>query len=609
MNLILTRTFPFILLSCLLIADTAKATVYETIQSGNYSSSNTWKNGMVPPVNLGATDTVFFKAAAPSITLDKNIVMTHSNCYVEIESPVDIADQTNVFFIAVQQGYIMQQSGSKIEIDSLYYSGNVNVNSLMGGTVTVNSLTLSSAIYKAGTTRPGIKHLLHFVDGVSSINTQFKPYKEAALYFSNNGGVKGSSAVDLSEDYYLKYGNTNTASGSDRFDELQGNNIVMGRLLGVEIDGNITLDVTPGTLYLRDELKMTSGFLKLVTTSSSSTGIYFQEKGRFSDAGTALLYGSDSLSIAFNSHDVNGLGKVKFATGYERLSNLNFWLLQVARGTLTVENDLMVKNQLSLGTGSINIGNHHLSVGYIDNSNYGSKDSYVKMDQGGKFSMDVLKYKNYVFPIGTPTNFLPLKVTADNFNQATVAVVEGVKEFGTTGKNVATTEPVVNATWILLDSTAVSNIAPGWLQPSEVNGFTRNSCYVSTYTATGWDRTPARGITGTSGYFETPFRAQLFKGGVYAVFAEDNTVAVAELTQDDNSVTIYPNPATDKLHLDYDAGKKLTATVYDVTGKLLITSELSNGTNTIDVSALQSGVYILNISGDGVETSHRFVKE
>lgn len=613
MNLSSIRIIAAFAFSFLFIADTTHAMVYETVQSGKYSNTTTWKNGLIPPVTLGATDTVYFKAAAPFITQDKNMVMAHSDCYVVIESPVYISDITSAYHIAVQRGYIKQYSGSKMDIDSFYYSGNVHVGSVMGGANTFNNLTLSSANYLAAAIqKPTVKELLHFTDGVSTINTQFLLSSNATIYFSDNGGVKGNTAIDISQPYNLKYENPNMATGVDRFEELKGSEVSLQTLQGIEIVGNVKLNVPYDTLTLRDQLKLTSGSLEFLPPSGKLFKLYFQDSGRFGDAPNGLLYGSDSLCIYFASDEpqVNTLGKVKFASGAEKVLLLSFSLQNGINAPLVLESDLTVKNSISFGKGSLNIRNHLLDVEGVTfgMTGTGAGDGYVMMTPGGSVRAKVIKNQTYIFNIGTPGHYLPVEFTADS-TSARVSVEDGVKEFGISGDDISTIQPVIAATWYFLDNTPIGKVAPGWLLPSERNGFDRNKCYVSKYTTNGWDRVPAYSTKRTSPFYQVTFRNGPLKGGVYAVFDKDNTVDVEELLQDANTVTIYPNPATGKLHLDYDGSKELTATVYDVTGKLLMTSELYNGTNTISVSALQSGLYILKVNGDGVESINRFVKE
>jgi hypothetical protein len=75
----------------------------------------------------------------------------------------------------------------------------------------------------------------------------------------------------------------------------------------------------------------------------------------------------------------------------------------------------------------------------------------------------------------------------------------------------------------------------------------------------------------------------------------------------DASVVIYPNPATDVLHLDYTAGSFGEGEIIDQMGRVV--ARIAVDATTVDVSSLADGIYLLRLfSGDHVVT-RRFVKE
>lgn len=66
-------------------------------------------------------------------------------------------------------------------------------------------------------------------------------------------------------------------------------------------------------------------------------------------------------------------------------------------------------------------------------------------------------------------------------------------------------------------------------------------------------------------------------------------------------INIYPSPVDDILVIDMPAIKDPTlyhTTISDVMGRVILSSELSVGKNTIDVSTLVSGMYIVDITSD-----------
>jgi beta-glucanase (GH16 family) len=63
----------------------------------------------------------------------------------------------------------------------------------------------------------------------------------------------------------------------------------------------------------------------------------------------------------------------------------------------------------------------------------------------------------------------------------------------------------------------------------------------------------------------------------------------------DTALKLYPNPATDKIHISSTMTLSRLA-LYDVYGKLILTKE--NDTKILDVSRLNSGVYFLEVSSN-----------
>ena len=70
--------------------------------------------------------------------------------------------------------------------------------------------------------------------------------------------------------------------------------------------------------------------------------------------------------------------------------------------------------------------------------------------------------------------------------------------------------------------------------------------------------------------------------------------------QNQLDISIYPNPTSDIVHIDCNYSQ-LKVVVYDILGKQVINKSI---TNSIDISQLEKGVYILQLS-DGVKLSTR----
>jgi hypothetical protein len=79
----------------------------------------------------------------------------------------------------------------------------------------------------------------------------------------------------------------------------------------------------------------------------------------------------------------------------------------------------------------------------------------------------------------------------------------------------------------------------------------------------------------------------------------DKTITCVELSprtksNDEFSLTVYPNPAQNSLTLTSDDEKSFNFTLNDTNGNTVLSGTVSKGINYYDVSALTNGFYILN---------------
>jgi hypothetical protein len=133
-------------------------------------------------------------------------------------------------------------------------------------------------------------------------------------------------------------------------------------------------------------------------------------------------------------------------------------------------------------------------------------------------------------------------------------------------------------TWSVINGTGSATISPSGLLTAMTNGDVM-------VTATAND---ASGITGTA-----------------VITISNQDLDVSEQTSI-HSVSIYPNPTKSQLTIDTDL-KVETIFITDIMGKTVKTVVSPN--NTIDVSQLTEGIYILQIELDTVLISKKFIKE
>ena len=78
-----------------------------------------------------------------------------------------------------------------------------------------------------------------------------------------------------------------------------------------------------------------------------------------------------------------------------------------------------------------------------------------------------------------------------------------------------------------------------------------------------------------------------------------------------NSLSIYPNPTSNNITINFTStSKNVSIKIYDATGRLVKNIENAKSSeNTINVSELQNGLYILNLQDGNNSLTKRFVKQ
>lgn len=70
------------------------------------------------------------------------------------------------------------------------------------------------------------------------------------------------------------------------------------------------------------------------------------------------------------------------------------------------------------------------------------------------------------------------------------------------------------------------------------------------------------------------------------------------------TMKVYPNPVSDVIYIQNAPETSYQLSIYRITGSLVLTNKMSSGDKSIDVSFLQSGLYLLNVNG----VTFKFVK-
>ena len=99
---------------------------------------------------------------------------------------------------------------------------------------------------------------------------------------------------------------------------------------------------------------------------------------------------------------------------------------------------------------------------------------------------------------------------------------------------------------------------------------------------------------------------QEFTAAGYVLPAYNCVLSVDDVSKNE-VIAIYPNPVADVLNISMKVNKEEKIQVYNMEGRKVLETTINNGRNTINVSHLQTGDYILHIKGIGLST--KFIKK
>jgi hypothetical protein len=74
------------------------------------------------------------------------------------------------------------------------------------------------------------------------------------------------------------------------------------------------------------------------------------------------------------------------------------------------------------------------------------------------------------------------------------------------------------------------------------------------------------------------------------------------------TIEIYPNPAKDKITIDGISGYQ-SIRINDVSGRIVYDKKITQGSETINISNLPKGIYIIKLTGDVDVQSLKFLKQ
>ena len=274
-------------------------------------------------------------------------------------------------------------------------------------------------------------------------------------------------------------------------------------------------------------------------------------------------------------------------------------------------NNMNVTSPINLTSGSLNIGgnlnlgakitlnNNSLNLkGGNSQINNGNSTNYIITNGTGTVNVENLNAARGTvnLPIGTATNYNPVSIanngTSDTFS---ARVSDGIAN---------TTNGAVNATWEISEGTAGgSNVSLtlGWNASQQNAAFDSASAKVGHYLNGNWTAENSGAVSNNS----------ITATGIssFSPFAVMNFGALAATDFSKSKVSVYPNPFNENLNISTENGGVVH--FYDLSGKLVSTSILMKGTNSLNKSSLAKGVYIYqikNTSGE-VVSSGKVIKK
>jgi len=100
--------------------------------------------------------------------------------------------------------------------------------------------------------------------------------------------------------------------------------------------------------------------------------------------------------------------------------------------------------------------------------------------------------------------------------------------------------------------------------------------------------------------------------GVFKRDLSDLNVGIAQTNKPNNNIKLYPNPTTDNITISTTnlPSAKYTAYIYNMEGKQVMTSELNETENTLQVSQLTAGSYLVSVRKNGSPYRYQtFIKQ
>lgn len=572
----------------------ANATNYTAIASGNFSSSSSWQNGIVPPSLLGVDNITIPNGV--TINLDQDVLISNSGTLLTVNGTLTGGVGN---YLAYTTGSLA--GSGTISVDSI--STGFSTGFLFTGDIIVDHYTsLNSNITAAADVT--VNQTLELVDGTFTTATGSLTMGNNATIIIKDGTLAlTGSQVNLTNTYNVSY-EAGTNSTVNAGIELDGAGLAEV-MINVGSSNSVFLSKD---LSLNGTLTLSSGNLTL-----NNNNITFNASADLAASGSGKIISSPLSDITINTS--NGLsGGLRLGSSSNTTKNFTI-NLGSSSAVVDLPGGLQVTNSLSLQSGILNVGDKRVTLQAGSGAQLlgGGQNSYIITTMGGSLDIDVAASTTQMFYIGTQNNYAPVEIK--NNGSATNTIKAGVDAMvlanGTTGNLVTATQSGVNATWFIDNSVSTGadvDMTVWWATNMEVNGFDRNNAYISHYMNGGWD-VNAISAANTSGSMHSISRVNITSFSPFAVYDNNTALAISNVATK-GDISVYPNPATNNIYVEHSTtNEPVQVAIYSVSGRLVKQATLSSNERMIDVQDLANGMYYIQINNKDINATQKFIKQ
>ncbi len=488
-------------------------------------------------------------------------IISNSNSNITINGSASLTGAINFTGNSVINNFVLNiGTGNNAQITgSLTVAGNLN---LASGTLAMNSMNLTIN-----------GNILANANGMISSNGA----SNLIIIASNSmtGSLNFTNAANALNNFSLTIGSGNTAQLSGK----------------LSVNGNLTL--TSGTLVLSNA--------DLTIAGDVAAGL----GGIISSTSTSNLTISSSNSIT---------GSLKFDNGNNTLHN--FTVNIGGNGSVKLSSDLNIQGTLNFMGGKLDLSNNKLIFLASATVTGAGSSSYIITGSTGAVLMSMTAGSAATtFHVGTSTQYLPATITLNSGSSSgkvDVGVSENVFVSGTSGADLSLTQKLVDATWMVHSDITTNlnlNLQLGWAASAEVNGFNRNTCYISHYINSKWDAS-AVAAASVNGSMYSMTRTNITSLSPFAVF-EQGAISNGINAENVNSTfSLYPNPASEQITVITNGSDEnpVHLRIINMKGQVVKDVSVTNREENISVSTLEPGCYYIKMDNENTYVTKEFIK-